>query len=287
MTLDDPREELAAFLRHRRAQVSPEQVGLPRSGGRRVPGLRREELAIVAGVSPDHYQRIEQGRVRPSAQVLDAIATALALDDVERAHLHTLAENLRAPLAIRPGARRSDPKMRGLKDLLESFSGPAFALNHCRDVLAWNRLGAALVTDFASLPAQDRNMVWLMLTDPRMRDLYADWRTGAQEQVAMLRRAGGQHPGDPRIERLVGRLGTASPEFVQWWPDRRVHEKTAGTKTLNHPVIGPITLDFHVLRPAATPDIELFVYYPTTPEARNLLLELARRSPTASRAPAP
>ncbi|HEX4814509.1 MAG TPA: helix-turn-helix transcriptional regulator [Nonomuraea sp.] len=275
MTLDDPREELAAFLRHRRAQVSPEQVGLPRSAGRRVPGLRREELAIVAGVSPDHYQRIEQGRVRPSAQVLDAIATALALDDTERAHLHTLAENLRAPAAIRPAASRSNRNIRSIQDLVDSFSGPAFALNHCRDVLAWNRLGAALITDFASLPPQDRNMVWLMLTDSRMRDLYPDWRTGAQEQVAMLRRASGQHPGDPRIERLVGRLGTASPEFTQWWPHRQVHEKTAGTKTLNHPAIGPISLGFHVLRPAAAPNIELFVYYPTTPKAQNLLIDLA------------
>ncbi|MEV4252633.1 helix-turn-helix transcriptional regulator [Spirillospora sp. NPDC049652] len=275
MTPDDPRDELAAFLRHHRGRVSPEQVGLPRSTGRRVPGLRREELAIVAGVSPDHYQRIEQGRVRPSAQALDAIATALGLDDTERAHLHALAENLRAPAAGRR-KRRDRPAVRGLQEVVDSFNGPAFALSPCRDVLAWNRLGAKLIIDFGTLPPRDRNMAWLILTDPRMRDLYPDWKSGAQGQVAMLRRAGAQYPGDPRFEQLVGRLATASPEFTEWWPRQQVMEKTAGRKTLNHPRLGLITLGFHVLHPAAAPDVELFVYYATTPEERDRLAALDR-----------
>ncbi|MEV5573798.1 helix-turn-helix transcriptional regulator [Spirillospora sp. NPDC052269] len=278
MTLDDPRDELAAFLRHHRGRVSPEQVGLPRSSGRRVPGLRREELAIVAGVSPDHYQRIEQGRVRPSAQVLDALATVLGLDDTERAHLHALAANLRSSAAGRATPRHQPPAsdVRGLQELVDSFAGPAFTLNPCRDVLTWNRLGAALITDFGKLPPHDRNMAWLAMTDPRLRDLYPDWKAAAQGQLAMLRRASGQHPGDPRIEQLIGRLAAASPEFVEWWPQQQVYEKTTGSKVFIHPELGPVTLGFHVLRPAGAPDVELIVYYPTTPEEHAWLAALGK-----------
>lgn len=274
MTPDDPRDELAAFRRHHRGRVSPEQVGLPRSAGRRVPGLRREELAIVAGVSPDHYQRIEQGRVRPSTQALDAIATALGLDDIERAHLHSLAGNLRTSSAGRAVHHPGGPNVRGLQEIVDSFTGPAFALSPFRDVLVWNRLGAKLITDFGALPPRDRNMAWLVMTDPRLRDLYPDWKTGAQGQIAMLRRAGAMYPGDPRFERLVGRLATASPEFTEWWPRQQVQEKTAGSKTLNHPELGQITLGFHVLRPAVAPDVELLVYYATTPQEQEWLAAL-------------
>ncbi|MCP2338722.1 helix-turn-helix transcriptional regulator [Actinomadura rupiterrae] len=278
MTPDDPRDEFAAFLRHHRGRVAPEQVGLPRSSGRRVPGLRREELAIVSGVSPDHYQRVEQGRVRPSAQVIDAIATALGLDGTERAHLQALARNLKAPPTRAHPASGGGTSVRGLQELVDSFAGPAFALNPCRDVLAWNRLGAALITDFSALQPRDRNMAWLVLTDPRMRDLYPDWKAGAQGQVALLRHASAKHPGDARMENLIGRLATASPEFAEWWPQQQVMEKTSGTKALNHPGIGPIELGFHVLRPAASSDIELVVYFASTDEERERLTALAKWS---------
>ena len=274
MSFSDPRADLGAFLRQRRALVAPEKVGMPSAPRRRVPGLRREELAIVAGVSPDHYQRIEQGRVNPSAQVLDAIATALGLDDVERAHLHALSVTVRGPAAARRDLRAAD-----LNALVAGFSGPAFALNHCRDVLAWNDLGARLITDFDALPAEDRNMVWLMLTDPALRDLYADWETGARAQVAMLRRASDLNPGDARIQRLVGRLTTHSDLFVHWWPLREVREKTAGTKTLHHPRLGRISLAYQVLHPAAAPEVELFTYYATDATAADAMRTLAAAPP--------
>lgn len=145
-------------------------------------------------------------------------------------------------------------------------------------MLAWNRLGAALITDFSALQPRDRNMAWLVLTDPRMRDLYPDWKAGAQGQVALLRHASAKHPGDARMENLIGRLATASPEFAEWWPQQQVMEKTSGTKALNHPGIGPIELGFHVLRPAASSDIELVVYFASTDEERERLTALAKWS---------
>ncbi|MEV1005948.1 helix-turn-helix domain-containing protein [Streptomyces sp. NPDC049881] len=281
MSVSNPRAELGAFLRHRRGLVAPQAIGLPATTGRRVPGLRREELAIMSGVSPDHYQRIEQGRVNPSVQVLEAIATTLGLDDTERAHLHALAAAHRGPSAPRHGRRRHDQRTADLSALVAHFNGPAFALNHCRDVLAWNTLGAELITDFGVLPAQDRNMVWLMLTDPALQDLYPDWETGARAQVAMLRRASALNPGDSRIQQLVGRLSTHSDRFVQWWALREVREKTAGTKTLNHPSLGQLSLAFQVLHPSAAPDVELFTYYPTDDTTAEALRALSATSTTS------
>lgn len=275
MNVSNPRAELGAFLRHRRSLVTPDQVGLPSGAGRRVPGLRREELAIVAGVSPDHYQRIEQARVNPSAQVLNAIATALSLDNVERAHLHALADKSRGSANTLRARRRTDLRTEDLRVLVSHFDGPAFALNYCRDVLAWNDLGSLLITDFGALPSQDRNMVWLMLTDPALRDLYADWETGARTQVALLRRAAGLHPGDPRIQRLIGRLSTHSDLFARWWPLREVREKTAGTKTLRHPKAGQLNLAYQVLHPASAPETELLAYYAADDVTADALQALA------------
>lgn len=256
-----PREALGEFLRRKRSAVRPEQVGLPAGSGRRVPGLRREETAIVAGISPDHYQRIEQGRVNASARVLDALAAALFLDEVERDHLHDLAASPAEPLP-----RSAQPDSTAVADfqrLVDRFDGPAFVLNHCRDVLAWNALGARLVTDFGALPPPDRNMVWLLLTDPQLRTLYSDWEAGARAQVAVLRRASARHPRDPRIHEIVERLTTRSEEFARWWPLHEVREKPAGAKSLDHPEAGTFTLALQALVPASRPDVEIFAYFPT------------------------
>lgn len=281
MSVSNPRAELGAFLRHRRGLLAPQAVGLPATTGRRVPGLRREELAIVSGVSPDHYQRIEQGRVNPSVQVLDAIATTLGLDDTERAHLHALAAGHRGPSVSRHRRKRHDLRTADLTALVDNFNGPAFALNACRDILAWNSLGAELITDFGALPSQDRNMVWLMLTDPSLQELYPDWETGARAQIAMLRRASALNPGDPRIQQLVGRLSTHSDRFVQWWALREVREKTAGTKTLNHPRLGRLSLTFQVLHPSTAPEVELFTYYATDDTTTDALRKLSATSTTS------
>ena len=189
-----------------------------------------------------------------------------------REHLHALSTGLRAP-----GRRtvRPDSPPAGLDAMVNQFTGPAFVLDHRRDVLAWNTLGARLITDFGALPAPDRNMVWLMLTDPKLGRLYPDWETGARTQVGMLRRASDLHPDDARIRELVARLRTGSEEFVRWWPLREVREKTAGTKTLIHPSLGRITLPFQVWRPVATTDVEMLVYYATDASTARVFRELA------------
>ncbi len=267
-------EELGAFLRHRRSLRQPQDVGLPTGGRRRVPGLRREELAIVAGVSPDHYQRIEQGRVRPSPQVVDALATALALDNVERAHLHDLAGRGTAARSHSPTSTRSPSAQRRYQALADNFNGPAYVLDHRRDLIAWNRLAAALHVDFATVPSRDRNMIWLILTDPVMRELYPDWQTAARTQVGLLRRASARFPEDRRIHDLIGRLSVRSPEFERWWRLREVSEGTTGAKELRHPVAGLLRLDYHVLHPASAPGIEVFTYFTTDPETARKLDDL-------------
>lgn len=269
--------ELGAFLKDRRGKRRPHEVGLPTNPGRRVPGLRREELAIVAGVSPDHYQRIEQGRVNPSPQVIDAIATALALDDTERQHLHDLARGsagTRTPNTI----RQSSPVR--YQSLVDSFNGPAYALDQRRDIVAWNQLAAALHIDFQSVPPRDRNMIWLILTHPAVKALYPDWETAARTQVGLLRRASARYPDDRRLHDLIGRLSATSAEFDAWWRAREVREGTAGHKDLQHPEVGALRLSYQVLHPAGEPEIEIFVYYPTTAAAHDQLRQMSEATTT-------
>lgn len=268
--------ELGAFLRDRRSRRQPHELGLPSGRRRRVPGLRREELAILAGVSPDHYQRIEQGRVQPSSQVVDALATPLALDDTERAHLHDLARTgpERPPV---PRARPVDREsVERLQALVDSFRGPAYVLDHRRDLIAWNRMAAALHIDFATVPARDRNMIWLLLTDPALRALYPDWETVGRTQVGLLRRAHARYPGDDRIRDLVERLSARCPDFELWWRSREVTEGTAGTKELRHPRVGTVRLGYQVLHPAGFGALEVFTYYAMTPDAARRLARLGR-----------
>ena len=281
MDTEDVDNELGEFLKDRRGRRQPHEVGLPVHARRRVPGLRREELAIVAGVSPDHYQRIEQGRVNPSAQVIDALATALALDDTERRHLHDLARHGHAA-PNRPPAASRPPTPGRYQALLDSFTGPAYALDRRRDIIAWNRPAAALHIDFQSVAPRDRNMIWLILTHPRVKALYPDWETAARTQVGLLRRASARYPDDRRMHELIGRLSAASPEFDAWWRAREVREGTVGHKDLRHPRVGALRLGYQVLHPAGTSDVEIFTYYPTTPEARDRLRLLDAAGPWCS-----
>lgn len=252
----DRRAELAEFLRSRRARLRPEELGLPVYGGRRrVPGLRREELARLAGVSVDHYVRLEQGRtLHFSEAVLDAVACALRLDAVERGHLYRLARsrseadrtNAMLPLQrVRPGLRR----------LLDSSADvPAYVIGRNTDVLAWNRLGAALITDFGALPPQRRNMARLVFQDGRMRSLYADWRGKAGDVVAYLRLDAGRHPDDSRTAALLDELSATSPEFREVWAEHRLKEKTHGRYVYQHPLAGRLDLGFEALRLPDDPD---------------------------------
>ena len=214
------------------------------SDRRRVPGLRREELALLAGVSVDYYVRLEQGRggVHPSESVLAALAEALRLDPAERAHLYRLA---RPPIA--PARRRSRPQRvrPQIQQLLDGFVGiPAFVLGRRMDVLAWNELAARLHVDFAALPPRLRNMPRLVFLDDASRHLYPDWEQVARETAAFLRFEAGAEPDDPDLHALVGELSTRSEAFRRAWARHDVREKSHGTKRFRHPVVGDLELHY-------------------------------------------
>jgi transcriptional regulator with XRE-family HTH domain len=285
----DRRTELGEFLRSRRAALKPADVGLPEFGRRRVPGLRREELSLLAGVSLEHYTRIEQGRgVRPSAQVLDAIATALALTDAERAHLHDLA----APAP--PSRRRPRPQPRvrpGLQRLLgQMHEHPAFVLGPRMDVLAWNGLAAQVFGDFSRFAPERRNMAWLVFLDDETAALYPDWETVARETVAFLRAGSARDLEDPRLAELVGELSLKSDAFRRWWAARDVKDKASGTKRLRHPVVGELELSYETFIPAGQPEQALVVYSAQegTPSYTALrLLQTLAAEPAAAVIPTP
>jgi transcriptional regulator with XRE-family HTH domain len=254
-TLADRANPLGEFLQVRRGRVGPEDVGLPDGGRRRVPGLRREELAQLAGVSVDYYVRLEQGRAtHPSPEVLDALARVLLLDDVERRHLHDLVMRRGAPSppeCVRPALQR-------LLDRLDLV--PAFVVDRRLGVLAWNRLAAALIADFGAMPPEQRNLARFMIPDPAARELYVDWERHARESVGILRRAAGLEPDDPRLAALVGELSLKSNEFARWWAAHEVSEKTHGTKRYRHPLVGELTGCYETLALPSDPGQSLITY---------------------------
>ncbi|GAA2214500.1 helix-turn-helix transcriptional regulator [Nonomuraea monospora] len=263
MDSDHTSSPLAEFLRSARARLSPQEAGLdePILGRRRVSGLRREELARLAGVSVDYYTRLEQGRSRSaSPEVLDALASALRLDEAERDHLHILARPQPARRRRRPRPQRVHPATWRLLDVLEAARRPAFVLGRRLDVLAHNRLAGRLITDFRALPAAERNQARFVFLDPHARELYANWPAVAADTAAMLRRDAGRHPDDPALSALVGDLAIRSAEFRRHWSDNKVHQRTTGSKDYHHPLVGDLTITYQALTPADDPDQILFVY---------------------------
>ncbi|MEU0181119.1 helix-turn-helix transcriptional regulator [Streptomyces sp. NPDC006207] len=256
---------LGDFLRACRSRVNPGDVGLPDDGRhRRVPGLRREELAQLANVSVDYVVRLEQGRtVHVSTAVLESLARALRLRPDERDYLLRVAAAGAEPSASAPPRIR--PQTQTLLDGLQEY--PALLLSHRLDVLGWNPLGAALIADFAAVPEPQRNLVRMAFLDPAFRELYADWRTVARECVAYLRMGAARDPQDPRLKALVQELADADADFRRWWSDHRVRTRAAGQKTFRHPVAGTMTLDFQSLVVGDDPDQTVFVYtaQPGTP----------------------
>jgi transcriptional regulator with XRE-family HTH domain len=254
--------DLREFLRSRRARLQPETIGLAPAGGRRVPGLRREELAALAGVSVDYYVRLEQGRnLNPSEAVLDAIARALRLDDAERAHLFHLARP--EPTARRRPPRRPQrvsPATYQLLETLDAAACPALVQGRRMDILAANHTARALLTDFNALPARRRNYARFVFLDENARDLHAEWAKVAAETVAVLRLAAGRYPDDPELSALVGELSVKSPEFRRWWADHQVVARTTGTKRYRHPLVGDLTLTYQALQIPDDPDQTLFLY---------------------------
>ncbi|QKV90761.1 helix-turn-helix domain-containing protein [Streptomyces sp. NA02950] len=271
----DRAQQLSEFLKTRRARLRPEDVGAGTFGGqRRVPGLRREELALLAGVSVDYYTRLEQGRARNvSPEVLDAVAGALRLDADERAHLRNLAK----PTSARKRPSRPQqvgPEMRQALQALGSV--PAYIIGRRLDILAWNDLARTLIADFPALPAAERNMARLVFLDDAAKDLYPDWESKARDTVSNLRLDAGRHSDDPQLATLVGELSLASDDFRRLWADHTVRGKTCGRKRFNHPRIGELALDYVAMRAPDDPDMTMMIYSaPPGPEAATTLQLLA------------
>lgn len=259
-TVADANRELADFLKRARAAVDPARAGLPADARvRRVPGLRREEVALLAGVSTDYYTRLEQGRrITPSSAVLDAIARALNLDSTGRAHLGHLVG---APSHRRRASRPVQRVRPGLYQLLDSLdTAPAIILGRLTDVLASNRAARALFADFDAMRPAQRNYARWMLTSAQARDLFVDWEIQARSAVENLRLDMGNDPNDPVAAALVDELSSASPEFRTWWSEHRVFQRTHGTKRLRHPVVGELSVDFETFTMPGDADQALFVY---------------------------
>jgi transcriptional regulator with XRE-family HTH domain len=285
----DRSSELADFLRSRRARLTPDRAGLPADvRTRRVPGLRRDEVARLAGVSTEYYTRLEQGRAgNPSPEVLEALARALQLDAAEREHLTDL-------LARSTPARRaptSPQRVRpGLHLMLHTLDRvPAFILGRRTDVLATNRLARAILTDFEALPAPRRNLVRYYLLDPEARERVGDWERIAAETVAMLRLEAGRYPDDRRLADLVGELTLRSPEFTTWWNDHRVLRRTHGTKHYHHPLVGDVHFSYESFQAPGDTDQTLCVYNaePNSPTAEALQLLNSWTAPEHDATPLP
>ncbi|WP_078612916.1 helix-turn-helix transcriptional regulator [Streptomyces canus] len=238
-------EELGDFLRARRASIAPETIGVFDEQKRRVPGLRREELARLSGLSVDYYTRLEQGRpIEPSETVLDALATALGLDPTERSYLHTVARRP-ATTGTRGRSPRSSQAVRpGLFALMEAFGDvPVYILGRQTNVLASNNLARLLLTDFNRMPARERNAIRWVVLDEAARSLFGDgWEQAVAELTGALRMDAARHPDDHKTAELVGELSIKSETFRKWWAMRKVVNLGKGSKVLQHPLVGEVTL---------------------------------------------
>lgn len=256
--------ELGDYLRACRAKVSAEDAGLPSTGQRRVPGLRREELAMLAGVSVDYIVRLEQGRAKTaSPEILHALAQALDLRPDEEDYLLRCAAEAKGRPATRARKTPPDPQRvsTATRVLLDSMTGvPALVLGRRMDIIGWNTLGAALFTDFGALAPQHRNHIRLAFLDSRVRSLYRDWEKVAQECVAYLRMDAGRYPEDPALVRLIGELSMKDKDFRHWWSTHRVRAQRSGRKHFRHATAGELSLDFQVLDVRGTQDQTLLIY---------------------------
>jgi transcriptional regulator with XRE-family HTH domain len=253
-----PNVELREFLRSRRARVTPAAAGLSlHLGARRVPGLRREEVAQLAGVSVDYYVRLERGRTaNVSESVLGAVARALQLNELERTHLFTLAR----PSRTRPRALPAQQIRPGLRLLVDSITDvPALVLGRRMDVLAANPLAHALFTDFDALPPHFRNMARLFFLDDQVRSLCTDWPATAQGIVANLRLYAGRNPHDPALAELVGELSVQDRDFRRWWAEHDVNQYTNGLRQCHSNLVGELELGFEAFTPADDPEQTLWV----------------------------
>jgi transcriptional regulator with XRE-family HTH domain len=259
----DPKSELREFLTTRRARITPEQASLRTygTGQRRVPGLRREEVALLAGVSVDYYTRLERGNASGvSETVLESLARALQLNDVERAHLFDLAraQQTTAPRRRRRVERRVRPAVQQMLDAMTTV--PAFVRNARLDILGANRLGRALYSNHFDSPNQPTNTARFVFLDPRATTFYAEWERVANDVVATLRAEAGRDPYDRHLSDLVGELSTRSETFRTLWAAHNVRSHDTGVKRFRHSVVGELTVSYEAMELVADPGLTMFVY---------------------------
>lgn len=255
------RAELARFLRSRRERLSPAEVGIPVAGRRRTPGLRREELALVAGVSASWYTWLEQGRaITASVQVLESLARALRLTAEERVHLFILARG-DLPALVATAAPMVDAATQQVLDALSPY--PAYVVNAHWDVVAWNAIACRVFLDFAALPsARERNLLRLLFTNPLLRERYEDWESVARRMLALFRVSTAQSVGEDWHRQLIAELCESSREFRRWWLEHDVADSPRYAKSLRHPLVGRLVLQSNPLQVAHSPDSWMLVYTP-------------------------
>jgi transcriptional regulator with XRE-family HTH domain len=260
---DRRREELADFLRKRRALLKPEDVGLPAGGRRRTPGLRREEVAYLAGVGTTWYTWLEQGRdVRASLEVLEAISRALRLTPAERTHVVLLGRGEAPPPC--KSDERVNPTVRRLIENLGP--NPAWVIGRRWDYLAWNSAACVILGDLDDVPRAARNHLWLHFMDPARREMYEDWARTARIMAAKFRADQAHHIGDPTFEQLVTSLRNSSPEFCKLWRKHEVAVVGSGRKTIHHPVVGTMLFEHAIFNPQETPEQRMVLYSPLPEE---------------------
>jgi transcriptional regulator with XRE-family HTH domain len=249
----DHRRELAEFLRARREAIRPEQVGLPAGRGRRTPGLRREEVAMLAGVSLTWYTWLEQGRrINASSDVLVAIGRALRLDEAGLEHLLSLTEPGTATISA--PAEAPSALMRLIEALLPA---PAYVLGPHWEFLGWNAAQARLYPRIEELELPERNLMWVLFADPSTHDLIVDWDIHARQALAEFRSATTAVRHDPAMEQLVGTLTELSPDFARWWKDHDVSGFETRLRRFNHPSAGTLTFEYQQLTPAEWPSLRV------------------------------
>jgi transcriptional regulator with XRE-family HTH domain len=279
---DHRRRELADFLRNRRGALTPEDVGLHGGGRRRTPGLRREEVAQLAGVGTTWYTWLEQARdVRASRSVLDALADALQLTPAERRHVMLLGRGEQPPP---PAALREEASPAVRRLIANLRLSPAFILGQRWDYLAWNDALAAVFGDPGELPPERRNQVWLVFTDPRRRALMPDWNRTARLLLSRFRADYARHVGDPAFDALIADLHQASPEFRAWWSQHEVKGETDGRKEIHHPVAGRLLFEHAAFKHAERTEQRLILYTPLPDEDTPAKMERLLRAGPAARA---
>jgi transcriptional regulator with XRE-family HTH domain len=272
-----PETQLGSYLRDRRARLDPAALGFP-AGRRRTPGLRREEVALRANISPTWYAWLEQGRGGgPSADVLDRIARALMLTDVEREHLFLLGLG-RPPEARYRKAEGVTPRLQRVLDVLNP--SPALVRTATWDVVAWNRAASVGLMDYGALPPEERNMLRFIFLDPRARAAQYDWESVARLALSAFRLDSARAGAAVDVEHLVDELCRLSPEFKAMWRDNDPPGggHADGVKHVRHPVLGPIAFEYSAFAVDGRPDLILAVYNPATPEDAERIASLARRN---------